>query len=181
MPEALQIPGPCVVYWKVTSTSTTYTAVLGRWDNDAPAEWHEEMRYRDVTTNTSGETPEESIVRGIMGRLNFALTKWDTAEILAMKKATNTSAGGVTAGWKFPRVGGLQVGTISAPGGGTVDIQFRPTIAGRPQYAFKYLRLRPLDLNPFGNQPLVLGLQFELMRPSDATDDTPYILETTSS
>lgn len=176
MAEALQIPGPCVVYWKVSSTGTSYTAVLGRWDNDAPAEWHEEMRNRDVTTNTTGETPEESIVRGLQGRLNFALTKWDTAEILAMKKAANMSS--QTAGWKFPVVGGLQVGTIASPAGGIFDLQFIPTIAGRPTYAFKYMRLRPLDLNPFGNQPLVLGLSFDLMRPSDATDNTPYIIVT---
>ena len=178
MAEELLIPGPCTVYWQVSAASTSSLALLGRWDNDAEAAWNEEMLYRNVTTNTTGETPEESILRGITGRLKFVLTKVDEAQVLAMKKATNRNTG--TAGWRYPLVGGLQVGTIASPTGGLVDIQFRPTIASRPQFLFKYCRLMAIDLTPFGNQPLLTGFSMQLMRPSDATEATEYIIRTTS-
>lgn len=178
MAESLMIPGPMIVYYRIVAASPVSFTLLGRWDNDAPAEWHEEMIYRDVTTNTGGETPEESIVRGLRGRLNFVLDKWDTAQIKAMKKATNRSS--QTAGWKYPLIGGLQVGTLATPLGGTFDLQFTPAITGRLRYTFYNLRMRPVDLSPFGNQPLNLGLSFELMRPSDADDDDAYIIEDTT-
>lgn len=173
MAEALQIPGPCVVQWRAMASSPGAFATLGRWDNDAPARWSQELRDREVTTNTSGETPEELIVRGITGRLQFVLVKWDTTQILAMNKISIGS--GQTAGWRFPVVGATLVGTVAAPTGGLVEIKINPVLPNRPTYTFSYLRMRPVDLDPYGNQPLNLGLSFMLCRPSDASETTDYI------
>lgn len=180
MAEIFHIPGPGVVDYAISAASPSF-AIIGRWDNDAAVEWSEEERFRDVTTNSGGETPEESINRGIVGRLSFPLTKWDDDAIIAMKKASNMSAGGVAAGYKFPVIGGIQVGTIASPGGGIFDIRIRPLISSRPQFVFKYQRLMGVDIGPQGNNPLVIGMRFMLMRPSDATDNTPYIIRSSSS
>lgn len=176
MASAIQVPGPCIVYWGLSAANPSFTE-LGQSDNDSMPQWDESVMTNDVEINTAGRTPTESIVAGIVGHLSMVLTQWD----LTQWKSLNNYAKSLTSSTenRFPTIGALQVGTIASPGNGIFDIKVASVISGRIYRTFKYMRLRPTSLGPFGNNPTKLGLAFDLVRPSDATSTTQYILEGT--